>query len=226
MIIGDDPSPLFFISVDSNRDEVVYFVSVLNLVILKRVSGFRVGRVERVGSGRVRCGGIDLVGGGRGRVGFAGVVGVGGVIEGLEEFGIELSESTGDGGEQGLVTEGAGEFVFGHGKSLRHDLSKIGEGVGSFEVDLAAGDSTEETTEAAVEGAGADIVCADTGRDEVPGFLGGEALELSLGVEVTEVGIFGVTGRFAAAAIGKSESTQGGAVLGGFLGHRDLLMRN
>jgi hypothetical protein len=202
-------------------------------LILKRVSGLRVGRVERVGIGSVGCGGIDLVGGGRGRVGFAGVVGVvgfvevvgvgGGVIEGLDEFGIELSESIGDGGEQGLVTEGASEFVFGHGKSLRHDLSKIGEGVGSFEVDLAAGDGAEETTETAVEGAGTNIVSADTRRDVVPGVFGGEALELSLGVEVTEVGIFGVTGSFAAAAIGKGEGTQGGAVLGGFLGHRDLL---
>jgi hypothetical protein len=156
-----------------------------------------------------------------------GVVGVGvRIFEGLDEFGIELSESTGDSGEQGLVTEGAGEFIFGHGKSLHHDLSKIGKGMSSFKVDLAAGDGTEEPPEAAVEGTGADIVGADTRRDVVPGVFGGKALELSLGVEETEVGIFGVTGSFAAATVGKGEGTQGGAVPGGFLGHRDLLMRN
>lgn len=181
--------------------------------------GLRVGRVERVGIGRVGCGGIALVGG------VVWVVGVG-IFEGLDEFGIELSESTGDGGEQGFITEGAGEFVFGHGESLRQDLSEIAEGVSRFGVDLAAGDGAEETTEAAVEGAGADIVGADTRRDVVPGVLGSEALELSLGVEETKVGIFGVTGSFAAAAIGESEGTQGGAVLGGFLGHRDLLMKD
>jgi hypothetical protein len=153
------------------------------------------------------------------------VVGVGGgVIEGLEELGVELSESIGDSGEQGLATEGASEFVFGHGKSLRHDLGKIGKGMSSFRVDLAAGDGPEETTEAAVEGTGADIVCANARGDEVPSFLGGEALELSLGMEVTKVGIFGVTGSFAAAAIGESEGTQGRAVLGGFFGHSDLLI--
>jgi hypothetical protein len=215
---GDAPSLLFFISVDSNRDEVVCFVSVSNLVILKRVNGLRMGSFEGLARGE-RSGPIGLV-----RVaGLLEVVGVGGVIEGLEELGIELSESIGDSGVQGLATEGASEFVFGHGKSLRHDLSKISEGVGSFEVDLTAGDGAEEATEAAVEGAGTDIVCADTRRDVVPGVFGGEALELSLGVEVTEVGIAGLAGRFAAAAIGKGESTQGRAVLGEFLGHRDLL---
>ena len=201
-------SPLFFISVDSSRDEVDCFVSDLNLVILKRVSGLRMGSLEGLARGR-----------------RSGLVGVGGgIFEGLEEFGIELSEGIGESVEQRLATECVGEFFLGHGKSLRHDLSKISEGVSSFRVDLAAGDSTEETTKAAVEGAGADIVGADTRRDEVPGVLGGEALELSLGVEVTEVGIAGLAGRLAAAAIGKGEGTQGRAVLGGFLGHRDLLM--
>jgi len=186
----------------------------LNLVILKRVSRLRMGSFEGLARGG-RSGGVGVVG----LVG-----GGGGVIEGLEEFGIELSEGVGESGEQGPATEGAGEFFFGHGKSLRHDLSKVSEGVSSFRVDLAAGDGPEETTEAAVECAGADIVGADTRGDEVPGFLGGEALELSLGVEVTEVGIVGLAGRFAAAAIGKSEGTQGRAVLGVFLGHRDLLI--
>jgi hypothetical protein len=96
--------------------------------------------------------------------------------------------------------------------------------MGSLKVDLAAGDGAEETTEAAVEGAGADIVSADTRRDVVPGVFGGEALEFSLGVEVTKVGIFGMTRSFAAAAVGKGEGTQGRAVLGGFPRHRDLLM--
>jgi hypothetical protein len=180
-------------------------------MILKRVSGLRMGSFEGLARG--------------GRSGVARVVGVGGgIFEGLEELGIELSKGIGESVTQGLATECVGEFFLGHGKSLRHDLSKVSEGVSRFRVDLAAGDGTEETTEAAVESAGADIVGADTRGDEVPGVLGGEALELPPGVEVTKFGISGVTWRFATAAIGKGEGTQGRAVLGEFLGHRELLM--
>jgi len=105
-------------------------------------------------------------------------------------------------------------------------LREIREGVSGLGIDLAAGNGTEETAETAVEGTGADIVCANGGGDEVPSVFGGEALEFALGVEVTEIGIAGLTGRFAAAAVGEGEGTQGRAVLGRFLGHRELQIRD
>jgi len=146
------------------------------VVILKGVSGLRMGSFEGLARGG-RGGFVGLV-----RVlrvatafGFVEVVGVG-IFEGLDEVGVEFSEGIGESGAQGLATEGVSEFVFGHGKSLGHDLSQVSEGMSRFRVDLATGHGPEEAAETPVEGTGADVVGADARGDVVPGVLGGEAL--------------------------------------------------
>jgi len=126
-----------------------------------------------------------------------------------------------DGFAPGIGAEGVDVFVLGEVQSLDERLAEIGEGGGGFGFDLTLGDSGEEVSEGGGEIAGGHIAAGKVIGDILAGLLASEGLRFLSGVERAEIGMVGVAGNAAAAAIDEGERTQIGTVLGA-IGHGSL----
>jgi len=151
---------------------------------------------------------------------FVGVVGVGIFV------GVVRVESAVDGIAQSLIAVSETELLLRKGLSAEEELTDVGEGGGDLGLDEALGYGSEEITKGCVEIAGIEVVSVERLGDIFAGLLGSLTLAELDEVEEAEVVLGAGTRRGAAAAVGEGEGAQGGAVLGEFLGHRDLLMTN
>ena len=96
---------------------------------------------------------------------------------------------------------------------LDEGLGEIGEDSGGARFYIAAEDGGDEAAEGGAEIVGGEIVAGEAIGEFAGEFIGRAGLGFFAGVVEAEVGMIAGTGSAALAAVGKSETTQGHAVL-------------
>lgn len=107
----------------------------------------------------------------------------------------------------GIGTIDVDVLFFGSLDRGQESLAKVGEGANGLGFDVAAGTSGEETAESGGQIAGREILAGKEISAVAAKLFGGLGLRLFPGMETAELGMAGLAGRAAAAAIGESEST-------------------
>ena len=130
-----------------------------------------------------------------------------------------LADGIADGSSPGVGAEGGDVLVLGTMDGLGESLGEIGEGAGGTGLNVAADDSGQEATEGSAEIAGGKVLAGEEIGEFAGEFIGGAGLGVFAGVAGAEVGMMGGAGSAALAAVGKSETTQGLAVLWAKRGH-------
>jgi len=128
-----------------------------------------------------------------------------------------------DGSSPGVGAEGVDVLALGKMDGLDESLGETGEGVGGARLDVAADDGGQEAAEGGTEIAGGEVLAGEEIGEVAGEFICGAGLGVFAGVVGAEVRMPGGAGSAALAAVGKSETTQGLAVLWAKRGHGCLL---
>jgi hypothetical protein len=126
----------------------------------------------------------------------------------------------GNGIAPGVFAEGLDVFGLCQVESLNQGVPEIGEGGRGFRLHLALSHGGEEAAESGTEIAGGEIVAGKVVGDILASSLASEGLRFAARVEGAKVRMGVATRHAALAAVGKSESTQRGTIVGA-IGHGD-----
>ena len=118
---------------------------------------------------------------------------------------------------------GVDVFVLGALDGLEENLSKIGDGAGSFGFYITANEGGDQAAQGDAEVAGGNVLSGKKIGKILSEFIGGESLGFPAEVVRAEVLTIAGEGATTLAAIGKGETTQGRAVLSTERGHGCLL---